>query len=137
MSDDSNSSGVGYGKPPRRTQFRKGQSGNPRGRRKGSKNLATVLTKTVNDMVPVTENGRRRKMSKLEAAITQLANKAASGDPKATQMLLPLLQVMERGMQTPAQTTADDEADRQVMEQIVARIKRDPNGGSHGNSDPN
>jgi hypothetical protein len=34
---------VGYGKPPVQTRFRKGQSGNPKGRGKGSRNFATVF----------------------------------------------------------------------------------------------
>jgi hypothetical protein len=51
---------AGYGKPPRHTRFKKGQSGNPRGRPKGSKNLTTLLTEALNEPVIVAENGGRR-----------------------------------------------------------------------------
>ncbi len=135
MSDDPNDDDVGYGKPPARTRFTKGKSGNPKGRQKGSKNLATVVKKTVNDLVPVTENGRRRMITKLEAAVKQLVNKAASGDPKATQSLLQLMQVIEGRAETPTQTEVIDEADRQVMDGLIARIRSSPNGGSNGSSD--
>jgi hypothetical protein len=74
MSDHS----VGYSKPPRHTQFRKGQSGNPKGRRRGSKNFATVLLNSAHEPVTVNEGGRRKRITKLEAMSKQLANKAAA-----------------------------------------------------------
>jgi uncharacterized protein DUF5681 len=81
---------VGKGKPPEHTRFQKGQSGNPTGRRKGSKNVATLLKQVLNERVIVTENGKRRRITKLEAMLKQLANKAASGDHCAIKMLMPL-----------------------------------------------
>jgi hypothetical protein len=132
MSDDGS---VGYGKPPRHTQFKKGVSGNPKGRRKGSKGFVTIFRKSVNDAVPVTENGRRHRISKLEAAVKQLVNKAASGDPKATNLVLQLVQAIERSDTTPAQTEVLEEADRQVMQGVLARVRRATNGGSDDDSD--
>ncbi len=134
MSDDLKDDAIGYGKPPREAQFQKGQSGNPRGRRKGSRNLSSIVKKTVNDTVPVTENGRRRVITKLEAAVKQLVNKAAFGDPKATQSLLQLIQVIEGRAEAPAQSEAIEEADRQVMDELIARIRSSTNGDSNGNS---
>jgi hypothetical protein len=130
----SNDDTVGYGKPPRRTQFKKGQSGNPTGRAKGSKNLPTLLMKTLNELVAVTENGQRRKISKLEAMMKQLVNKAAAGEPKATQLLLNMIQLIEGRSETPVQAAAAGEADSQVMEQLLARIRRSTNGGTDDNS---
>lgn len=83
---------VGYGKPPQRTRFTKGQSGNPTGRAKGSKNLSTLLTKTLNETVVISENGRRKTITKLEAMTKQLVNKAAAGDPRAIKLLTDLVQ---------------------------------------------
>ena len=74
---------VGYRSPPEATRFKKGVSGNPRGRPKGSLNVATVLTKTLRERVTITENGRRKTVTKLEAALKQLVNKAAAGDLRA------------------------------------------------------
>ena len=55
------------GNPPKHTQFRKGTSGNPRGRPKGSKNLATYLMEAARDQVSATVGGRTRTISKLQA----------------------------------------------------------------------
>ena len=81
---------VGKGKPPKHTRFKKGQSGNPRGRRRGYKNVATLFTEVLNEKVAVTENGKRKIITKLEATIKQLVNKAASGDHRAMNLLLRL-----------------------------------------------
>jgi len=71
---------VGYGKPPLHTRFEKGQSGNPRGRPKGAKNLAALVSDALNKRVVVTENGRRRKIAKRDLVIAQLVNKSATAD---------------------------------------------------------
>ena len=78
---------VGYGKPPKNSRFKQGRSGNPRGRPKGALNMATVLARTLREKIVIDENGKRKTVSKLEAAIKQLANKAASGELRAVQLL--------------------------------------------------
>jgi hypothetical protein len=86
--DDERDYEVGYGKPPHHTRFVKGQSGNPRGRPRGAKNMKTLLNKALNEFVTVTESGGRRKVSKREAIATQLVNRSAKADFKAIQILL-------------------------------------------------
>jgi hypothetical protein len=74
---------VGRGHPPKHTQFRKGQSGNKKGRPKGSKNLSTYIMEAARDQVTATVGGRARKISKIQATAMQLATKAAGGDQAA------------------------------------------------------
>ena len=71
--DDARDYKVGYKKPPLHTRFKKGQSGNPRGRPRGAKNFSSVLNDALNQPVFVTENGRRRKISKRELGIRRAA----------------------------------------------------------------
>jgi hypothetical protein len=71
---------VGYGKPRRHTRFKRGQSGNPRGRPRESKNLPTLLTEALNERVIVAEDDGRRKITKPEAIITQLVNRSAKAE---------------------------------------------------------
>lgn len=121
---------VGFGKPPERTRFKKGRSGNPRGRPKDVKNLATLLGKTLSERVIINEHGRRRSISKLEAAVKQLVNKAASGDPKFMQQLLALVQLVEcRVDASGALAEPLTEADRRVIEGISERISRQQRKG--------
>ena len=116
---------VGYGKPPRHTRFTKGQSGNPRGRPSGSKNLMTVLDETLNEPVIVAENGGRRKISKLRAIIKQLANQSAKADWRAAKMLLDFIRENERSNEpASAQTSVFSEADEKVLEQLRARFSK-------------
>src|SRR5438045_4542344 len=87
---------VGYGKPPRHSRFTKGQSGNPRGRPPGAKNLTTLLEEALNEPVTVTDNGGRRTVSKRRAIFTQLVNRAVTADFRATKILLDILRDIER-----------------------------------------
>lgn len=86
---------VGFGRPPLEHQFSKGQSGNPSGRPKGSKNLSDVIAASLAQRVTVTIDGKRRSISKLDAAVTQMANKAAAGDRHAAKLIIELLHQSE------------------------------------------
>jgi hypothetical protein len=86
MSDDSDG---GTGDAPKRDgRWRAGQeSPNPFGRKGKPKNPKSVISTAVEERVIVTQNGRRKKLSKLEAAAVQLANQAAQGDLKAIKQI--------------------------------------------------
>jgi hypothetical protein len=112
---------IGYKKPPEHTRFKKGHSGNPRGRPRGAKNLATLVGQALDQKVSVTEQGRRRKVTKREAIITQLVNRSAQADLKATQILLGLIQDIERRAGASTEPASLSEADREVLEFIRNR----------------
>lgn len=79
---------VGYGKPPKATRFKTGQSGNPRGRpRKKPETLSSLLEKEAIEKIVLVENGNRRKVTKLEALIKRLWNDALAGNPRARDFL--------------------------------------------------
>ena len=114
---------VGYGKPPRHTRFRKGQSGNPQGRPKGSQNLTTLLSEALNEPVVVAENGRRRKITMRQAIIKQLVKRSATADLRAMKILLDMVRDLERQAEPASPETAEfSEADEKVLEQLRARF---------------
>ena len=114
---------VGYRNPPKTTRFKKGVSGNPKGRPKGSLNVATVFTKTLRERVVINEHGQRKTVTKLEAALKQLVNKAASGDLRALAQLVVLAQDAEakQNMQG-AQEPVISDLDQEVMDGILKRF---------------
>ena len=114
---------IGYGKPPRHTRFKPGQSGNPRGRPSGSKNLKMLLGDALNEPVVIAENGGRRRVSKREAIVAQLVNRSATADWRAVKILLDILRDLE-GQTDPAssETSAFTAADEKVIEQLRARF---------------
>src|ERR1700758_1283270 len=113
--DDERDYEVGYGKPPRHTRFEPGRSGNPRGRPPGAKNMKTLLSKALNELVVVTG---RRKVSKREAIVTQLVNRSAKADYKAIQILLGMLRDIERDTDPHSSEPTFTEADRQIIQRI-------------------
>jgi hypothetical protein len=119
---------VGYGKPPRHTRFAKGQSGNPRGRPSGAKNLSTLLSDALNETVVVTENGGRRKVSKRQAIITQLVNRSATADFRAIKILLDIMREIEvQNESASPETSVFGEADEKVLEGLKARLAKGHN----------
>src|SRR4051795_5467686 len=85
-----NASGVGYKQPPIHSRFKPGQSGNPSGRAKGSKNLKTIFQKILKEEVSLREGADVRKVSKGEAILRGLVVGALKGDSRATGTLFRL-----------------------------------------------
>lgn len=88
MSGNGDDTEVGYGKPPKSTRFKKGQSGNPKGRPKGSRSFDKDLDDVLKAQMTINENGRSRKVSTQLAALMRLKERALKGDPRALARLL-------------------------------------------------
>jgi hypothetical protein len=114
---------IGYKKPPQHSQFKAGQSGNPKGRPKGAKGLTTLLEKAMKETVTVQKNGRSLKASKLEVAVTHMANKAVQGDHRAFQYLVPLLREMEAKAEGQKKEMALTEADLECIRMLPQMYK--------------
>ncbi len=130
-SQTAESEDVGYGHPPRSTRFRKGKSGNPKGRPKGSLNVRTLLAATLRERVVINEGGQRKSVTKLEAALKQLTNKAAGGDLRAIVQLVGLAQEAEEKENLAGpQKGVVGEIDQKVMQGIINRfhIAEESNG---------
>lgn len=113
---------VGYRKPPRHTRFRKGVSGNPKGRPKGSKNFLTVLKNELLGTIRITEGGRARIVTKLEALIKARVNRSLQGDKRDADRIFAL---MERyfSADEASQVVVDvDEQDRKILDRYAERL---------------
>lgn len=82
---------VGYGRPPMHTRFRKGRSGNPRGRPKKDVDLTACLQSELNKRVTVRRGGEPVRLTKLQALVTNITNNALNGDKSAISALIKLL----------------------------------------------
>lgn len=83
MSDDK----IGYGKPPKHTRFKSGQSGNPKGRPKGSRNIAIIINEILGGMVTVKENGEEKRVNRAQVIAMQSVAKAMKGDNRSTEFI--------------------------------------------------
>jgi hypothetical protein len=117
---------VGYGRPPREHRFQPGRSGNPRGRPKGARNLSSVVAATLGERIAVTENGRRKRITKLEAAVKQLVNRAAAGEARSMQLLLALVQACDSRPPSSSGPEEPTEADAIVLDEIRRRFENGP-----------
>ncbi|MXO63951.1 DUF5681 domain-containing protein [Qipengyuania oceanensis] len=82
---------VGYGKPPKHSRWAKGQSGNPKGRKKGSRGLKQDLDQALKERITINVNGKHRKDTTQAHAMLTLALRAASGDMRANRQLTDLV----------------------------------------------
>jgi hypothetical protein len=114
---------VGYGKPPRESRFQRGNSGNPRGRPKGSKNLATIVLRESRRRVRINGSRGSRTVTKLEAAMIQLGNKSAQGDLRATRDFLALVQRSEESATSGGSSNSFTELDNQTIENLRRRMQ--------------
>ena len=132
MVDESDESPVGYARPPARTQFKKGRSGNPRGRPKANRGIDALLDEILSETLTVNENGRRTKVNKLKLVIKQLVNKAAAGDLKAGQLVLSTRDRLDTRVSAKAAPNAPlSETDEIVLKHLQdLYFKKDDTGGA-------
>ena len=88
--DNNNDYQVGFGKPPKHSQFKPGQSGNPGGRPKAKKSVHQIMQEFCEELVTVNENGQKKTMTKIQVAMASLFSKASKGDVHAIKLFLTL-----------------------------------------------
>lgn len=116
---------VGYKSPPIHPRWPPGTSGNPSGRKRGSKNWKTMFAEAMAAKITVNDEGRRRRVSKESSMFMQLANQAAQGDPKARQDVRRLREYIDRT--SPAkEPAAEDKPGFRIPVVILPYNSRDP-----------
>ena len=112
---------VGYKKPPKHSRFRPGQSGNPAGRKKGVRNLASDVKRTLKVPVKVHEGGRSRKVSTQAGMLMVLREKALKGDARSLDRLLELAMRFDSEPAEVAHSlSTDDQAILEAYEKEIA-----------------
>lgn len=115
-------------------RFRAGApSPNPRGRPRKANDVDAALIGAFAEKVTVTEQGKRRRKSKLDITAAQIANKGAGGDMRAAKLVLDQARKAEeraaaQAVRSPVMTKTDHEIVGLVIERIAKAIEQ---GGSH------
>jgi hypothetical protein len=111
---------VGYGRPPKKTQFKPGQSGNPRGRPRGAKGEDTIFRQVINTKVPMGVRGKVRQVPLLEAVWMRIAGDALKGNSKAATLLLNRSRLLEAATFTGPELDQDDQ---QVLQSYYRQVQ--------------
>lgn len=113
---------VGRGKPPRSAQFKPGQSGNPGGRKKGSRNIKTILFEVLDNEIEITEGGRTRRIPLIQALMLRQAQEGLRGQWRATDSLLDRFE--RYADHEPEQGAELPEEDRVLLEEALGSARK-------------
>ena len=114
---------VGWGRPPKSTRWRQGQSGNPKGRPRASKNQSTILKEALRQKLQVVERGRTRTISALEGIVRRAVSSALKGDLNAVKFLLQMEAELSPDTTTAEKLPSDMPADS-IMETYLRMVRQ-------------
>jgi uncharacterized protein DUF5681 len=121
MDDDTQ---VGYGKPPKNTRFKPGQSGNPAGRPKGPQTLVRDLREELEEAVTVRDGETERTLSRQRSILRSLTAKAIKGDTRATAMVFDLVQRLIGAGPGAEFEIGDGPSPREILAERIEKIRR-------------
>jgi len=118
---------VGYGKPPLASRFKRGTSGNAKGRPKGSKNLKTLIRDAMTASISVQEGAKTKRVSRIEGVVLRQLQKALMGSDQAAMAVVKMalqLGFLEGSIDNfdAVALTRDDE---QILSELIARSRKD------------
>ena len=116
---------VGRNRPPLHSRFKKGKSGNPAGRPKGHRNLAATLAHVLGEATCLEVDGEETEMTKLEAVMRGLVDRAIAGDSRLTGQLLAEIHKNEAAAELEASAQALGPADEKVLQTLYARLTKE------------
>jgi Family of unknown function (DUF5681) len=114
---------VGYGRPPKEHQFKRGHSGNPSGGRKAAKSEAAILREILSRKVTIRQGDKSQKIPLLEAILLKMAEEALRGDLKAAAFLLNRIAASTQSNETTTFELSPDETD--VMKAYAERLLKE------------
>ena len=106
---------VGYKKPPSHTRFKAGQSGNPKGRKKGCISVEAATFSELNSKVKIREGDQEYSVTKLAALIKSRINAALKGDRHAFADVMRLLDRLEVDLQKATEVVDLSAQDAQIL----------------------
>ena len=115
---------TGYGNPPKHTQFKPGQSGNPKGRPRGTKNLKTDLEEELGEMIVVREGGNPKTVSKQRAMVKSLTAKAVHGDARAMVIAFDLMCRLLHADEAEDASRGPSPDDKTILQAFENRLHR-------------
>src|SRR4051812_47295910 len=128
--------GGGYGRPPKHSQFKKGESGNIHGRPRNAASFKADLAAELKEKLVLTENGKARKITKQRAFIKTLTAAAIKKDIRAVNALLACMRYFGVGAEEVTPQNVDIE-DLELLETYLAqqrkrqsRAERSPSTGT-------
>jgi len=122
MTENEQADSVGYKRPPREHQFRPGQSGNPSGRPKGTRNFRSELREELSEVVTVHDGDRDIQISKQRALIKSVVAAAIDGNQRAAASVLAMCMRMLADAEDDE--AIEDVGDREIVEAFTKRKKR-------------
>lgn len=122
---------VGYKNPPKSGQFKPGQSGNPKGRKKGARSLKSVVESVAFKKVSVRTANGTKKVPQHQALVEKTMNEALQGDAKARVIMFKLLEsaglndMLADGVEETAKQMSEE--DKVILKALLSTNKEESN----------
>ena len=123
---------VGKGRPPQHTRYKKGQSGNPSGRKK-LPDVAQAAARVLEQKISVTQDGVRKRMPGIDALLSKAFAKALTGDMRAAEFLIKIVanDNTRRGDGGQEEDDTHDAGNADIIERYYERYAPRPKAGGH------